>query len=196
MLVGSSMGGWIALLLARRIPQRIAGLVGVAAAPDFTEDAMWAQFDADQRSRLEADGQVELPSDYASDPYPITRRLIEDGRRNLVLRSPLDLPFPVRLLHGTDDRDVDLSVALRLIAHVARTGRPADHRQGRRPSLQRGRHPRPAGRDRRQHRLAPSIRHARFEINRARRPHGERGRRNVDGQAYACVASRSISSLR
>jgi len=117
-LVGSSMGGWIALLLARSIPQRIAGLVGVAAAPDFTEDAMWAQFDADQRSRLEADGQVELPSDYASDPYPITRRLIEDGRRNLVLRSPLDLPFPVRLLHGTDDRDVDLSVALRLIAHV------------------------------------------------------------------------------
>ena len=75
-----------------------------------------------------------LPSDYDDDPYPITRRLIEDGRQNLVLRAPLELPFPVRLLHGTADRDVDLSVALRLLAHA--TGpdirltlvKDADHR--------------------------------------------------------------------
>jgi pimeloyl-ACP methyl ester carboxylesterase len=117
-LVGSSMGGWIALLLALRMPARIVGLVGVAAAPDFTEDSMWAGFDAGTRARLAAEGRVELPSDYSDEPYPITLRLIEDGRRHLVLRAPLPLPLPVRLLHGTADADVDPAVALRLLAHA------------------------------------------------------------------------------
>jgi len=116
-LVGSSMGGWIALLLARAMPDRVAGLVTVAAAPDFTEDAMWAGFDAEQRAALVSDGQVALPSDYG-DPYVITRRLIEDGRDHLVLRTPLDLPFPARFLQGTADADVDISVALALLDHA------------------------------------------------------------------------------
>ena len=133
-LVGSSMGGWIALILAGRIPGRIAGLVGIAAAPDFTEDAMWAGMDAPARAKLLAGGRIELPTEYGDAPYAITRRLIEDGRRHLVLRTPLELDFAVRLLHGTADRDVDLSVALRLLAHA--TGpdirlnivKDADHR--------------------------------------------------------------------
>ena len=116
-LVGSSMGGWIALLLARARPERIAALVGIAAAPDFTEDSMWARFDARQRADLAAHGVVALPSDYG-DPYPITRRLIEDGRNQLVLRAPLPLPFPVRLLQGSADAGVPVSVALRLLDHA------------------------------------------------------------------------------
>ena len=117
-LVGSSMGGWISLLMARQIPENIAGLVTIAAAPDFTEDGMWASFDADQRAALERDGQVALPSDYSDDPYIITRRLIEDGRNQLVLRDPLHLPFPTRFLQGTADADVDVSVAHRLLDHA------------------------------------------------------------------------------
>jgi len=93
-LVGSSMGGWIALLLERARPDRVAGLVGIAAAPDFTEDLMWHGWDT------------------------ATRALIEDGRRNLVLRTPLLLPFPVRLIHGTADTDVPEAHALKLFHHA------------------------------------------------------------------------------
>lgn len=116
-LVGSSMGGWISLLMTKAMPDRIAGLVTIAGAPDFTEDSMWAGFDEAQRAELEQNGQVKLPSDYG-DPYTITRRLIEDGRNNLVLRDPLPLPFPVRFLQGTADADVSMDVALRLLDHA------------------------------------------------------------------------------
>ncbi len=115
-LIGSSMGGWISLLMAKRIPEKIAALVTIAAAPDFTEDSMWVGFSDAQKEQLEA-GQVALPSDYG-EPYVITKRLIEDGRNHLVLRDPLHLPFPVRMMQGTDDTDVDMSVALRLISHA------------------------------------------------------------------------------
>ncbi len=117
-LIGSSMGGWISLILSQRIAPRIAGLVTIAAAPDFTEDGMWAGFSPEQHARMEQDGQVALPSDYG-EPYIITRRLIEDGRQHLVLRQPLPLPFPVRFLQGTADTDVDQSVALRLLDHAS-----------------------------------------------------------------------------
>jgi pimeloyl-ACP methyl ester carboxylesterase len=132
-LVGSSMGGWISLLVARRLTGRVAGLVGIAAAPDFTA-AMEAEFtEADRRSLAER-GLLERPSDYAPTPYTFTRRLFEDGRKNLVLATPLHLPFPVRLLQGTADTDVEPAVALRLLNHA--TGpdirltlvKDADHR--------------------------------------------------------------------
>ena len=100
------------------MPERVAGLVGIAAAPDFTEDSMWAGFSAAQRAELAATGRVVLPSDYDPAGYVITRRLIEEGRGRLVLRSPLNLPFPVRLLQGTADADVPQAVALRLLAHA------------------------------------------------------------------------------
>jgi pimeloyl-ACP methyl ester carboxylesterase len=116
-LVGSSMGGWQALLFARRHPELVAGMVGIAAAPDFTEDGMWDDWTEAQKAELVETGQVALPSDYG-EPYIITRRMIEDGRKQLVLRSPLVIDAPVRLLQGTADADVDMSVALRLLAHM------------------------------------------------------------------------------
>lgn len=115
--VGSSMGGWQSLLLSRARPERMAGLVTIAAAPDFTEDGYWQGFSEDQKAALERDGYVSIPSDYDED-YIITKRLIEDGRDRLVLRSPLVLNFPVRFLQGTEDTAVPTAQAIRLLEHA------------------------------------------------------------------------------
>lgn len=118
-LVGSSMGGWISLSLIPKLKEKICGIVGIASAPDFTEDSMWAGFSDAQRAELAQNGQIALPSDYSDDPYIITQKLIEDGRQNLVLRRPLLLPFPARFLQGTADEDVEVATALRLLDHAS-----------------------------------------------------------------------------
>jgi pimeloyl-ACP methyl ester carboxylesterase len=102
-LVGSSLGGWIMLLAARVRPQRIAGLLGVAAAPDFTE-----------REVLQTRGVVPVYSPYDPEPTPVTRLIIEEARAHLVLRAPIRLPCPVRLIHGMRDPDVPWRTSLRL----------------------------------------------------------------------------------
>jgi len=118
-LVGSSMGGWIMLLVARARAARVAGCVGIAAAPDFTEDLIWARATPEQRAELIDRGVHYEPSDYDDEPTPITLGLVEEGRAHLVLRTPLALTCPFHLLHGQRDPDVPWQTALTLAAHVA-----------------------------------------------------------------------------
>ena len=142
-LVGSSMGGWIMLLAALARRERIAGLVGIAAAPDFTEDLMWAALAPGDREALAREGVLVQPSDYAETPYVITRALIEDGRARLLLRAPIDLACPVRLLHGMRDADVPWQTSLRLSERLASDDvqilliKGGDHRLSRPADLQR-----------------------------------------------------------
>jgi pimeloyl-ACP methyl ester carboxylesterase len=117
-LVGSSMGGWIALLVALARPERVAGLVGIAAAPDFTEALMWQAMAPAERETLIRMGILHVASQYG-DPYPITRALIEDGRTRLLLGGSIALDCPVRLLHGQRDPDVPWETALRIADRVA-----------------------------------------------------------------------------
>lgn len=104
-VVGSSMGGWIALLIARARKARMAGLIGLAPAPDFTEDVYNHEFGEEERRHLAANGVIYIPSNYG-DPYPLTAALFEDGKKHLMLKDRIDLAFPVRLIHGKQDPDV------------------------------------------------------------------------------------------
>ncbi|ODN70515.1 alpha/beta hydrolase [Methylobrevis pamukkalensis] len=121
-LVGSSMGGWISLLLARDLTRagegaRLAGLVLIAPAPDFTEDLMWASFTPEMRETLMRDGLLRRPSDYGEDTV-ITRALIEDGRAQRLLGAPIDITCPVHILQGVEDPDVPWRHALRLVESI------------------------------------------------------------------------------
>lgn len=112
-VVGSSMGGWIMLLTALARPDRIHALLGIAAAPDFTEDLLLPEATDAQRRDLERQGFWMQPSAYGP-PYPVTKALIEDGRRRLLLRAPIAIRCPLHLLHGQRDPDVPWQTALRL----------------------------------------------------------------------------------
>ncbi|HEX7966723.1 MAG TPA: alpha/beta hydrolase [Stellaceae bacterium] len=111
-LVGSSLGGWLMLLLALARPERVAALVGIAAAPDATEDLMWARFPPKVRDEIMHQGAARLPSEYSADGYLFTRKLIEEGRRHLLMRGPIPIACPVRLLHGMKDPDVPWQTSL------------------------------------------------------------------------------------
>jgi pimeloyl-ACP methyl ester carboxylesterase len=110
-VIGSSMGGWMALLLAREMARRparrasLAGLVLIAPAPDFTEELMWKGFSPEIRHQIETDGVWLRPSAYG-EPYPITRALIEEGRNHLLLGGSIGVGCPVRILQGAQDPDV------------------------------------------------------------------------------------------
>ena len=117
-LVGSSMGGWLSLLVARARRQRLAGLVLIAAAPDFTERLLLGGLSVEDRHALERDGRLERPSQYSPEPSVFTWKLIEEGRNHLLLDKPLVLPCPVRLLHGQDDPDVPWDYSLQIARHL------------------------------------------------------------------------------
>jgi len=108
------MGGWIMLLAALARPKRVAGLVGTAAAADFTEDLIARGLSAEQREAFEQDGFVKIACDYGDAPYTITAALIEDGRKHLLLRGPIRLTCPVRFIQGMKDPDVPWETALKL----------------------------------------------------------------------------------
>jgi pimeloyl-ACP methyl ester carboxylesterase len=112
-IVGSSMGGWIALNVALARPDRVVALVGIAAAPDFTETLMWPAFTEAQRATIMADGLLRLPSQYGGEQI-ITRALIEEGRNHLRLNGPIPLHCKVRLLQGQRDPDVPWQTAFTL----------------------------------------------------------------------------------
>ena len=115
-LVGSSLGGWIMILAALQRRDRIVGLVGTAAAPDFTEDIP-DMLNDDQKVALERDGVVPVYSPYDPEPTPVTQRILEDGRRHLVMRAEIPLDCPVRLIHGMEDPDVPWQTSWQLAAN-------------------------------------------------------------------------------
>ena len=116
-IIGSSMGGWMMILTAVSRPERVAGLVGIAAAPDFTEDLLPKQLTEIQLSKIQEDGFVVIPSEYEI-PYTITKKLLDDGTQHLVLRNEIPLDCPVRLLHGLEDTSVPWKTALKIQSMV------------------------------------------------------------------------------
>jgi pimeloyl-ACP methyl ester carboxylesterase len=150
-VVGSSMGGWMALLLARALARdpslakdaKLAGLVLIAPAPDFTEELMWKNFSAEVRREIETKGAWQRPSAYGDAPYAITKRLIEDGRSHLLLGQPIEVKCPVRILQGMLDPDVPWQHAMRLVSCLAQDDvamtliKDGDHRLSRPEDIER-----------------------------------------------------------
>ena len=146
-LVGSSMGGWISLLLALKRPERIVGIITIAAAVDFTETLIWQRLPPTERERLRHDGVWQRPSEYSDEPYPITYQLIEEGRQHLLLQQEtIPIRCPLRLLHGMQDADVpwqtSTAIAERLASDNVRVEliKDGEHRLSRPSDLMRVQH--------------------------------------------------------
>ena len=147
--IGSSMGGWLALLLSAELAQRLhpyaslAGLVLIAPAVDFTEELMWKRFSPEVRREIEQNGVWARPSQYSEEPYPITRALIEEGRNHLLFGGMIETGCPVRILQGVQDADVPWQHALELSARFARDDvvvtmvKDGDHRLSRPEDIER-----------------------------------------------------------
>ena len=132
-LVGSSMGAWIALLVARARPDKLAALLLLAPAADFTEALVWPRMSPEIRAEIMERGEWQRPSAYGDGPYPITRALIEDGRRHLLLDAPIELACPVHIIQGMEDPDVPWQHALKLLETLSGTStltliKNGDHR--------------------------------------------------------------------
>jgi len=149
-LIGSSMGGWLALLMVRALRQRrqvtpasVAGLVLVAPAVDFTEELMWKRFPPAIKRELEETGVWARPSDYSSEPYLVTRQLIEEGRNHLLLGGMIEIGCPVRILQGVEDPDVPWRHAVELVSRLASDDvvltlvKDGDHRLSRSEDIER-----------------------------------------------------------
>jgi pimeloyl-ACP methyl ester carboxylesterase len=136
-LVGSSIGGWMMLLAALARPERTAALVGIAAAPDATEDLLWQRLPFETRETITAKGSIRIPTPYSDEGYLITRKLVEEARNHLVMRGSIAVNCPVRLLHGMNDADVpyetSLTLADRLTSNDVQTTliKDGDHRLSR-----------------------------------------------------------------
>ena len=147
-VIGSSMGGWLALLLARRLRDAadvapLAGMVLIAPAVDFTEELMWKHFPAEIRSEIETKGAWLRPSAYGEEPYPITRGLIEEGRNHLMLGELIEPGCPVHILQGVQDPDVPWRHAVELVSRFSRDDvvltliKDGDHRLSRPEDIER-----------------------------------------------------------
>jgi pimeloyl-ACP methyl ester carboxylesterase len=137
------MGGWIMLLAALARPSRVFALVGIAAAPDFTENLVWPRLDPAQQRQLRDTGAVTLPSEYDPAGYTYRLNLFEDGKRHLVMRRVIALECPVRLFHGMNDASVPWQTSFSLAEHLASRDvvvtliKDGDHRLSREGDLER-----------------------------------------------------------
>ncbi len=118
-VIGSSMGGWLMLLAALERPEKIQALIGIASAPDFTENLIWDIMTDAEKETLQKHGVFNQGSEYSDSPYPISKALIEDGRNHLVLNKEIPIHCPVRLIHGMKDDDVPYSLSAILAKQLA-----------------------------------------------------------------------------